>query len=277
MNRSTLSSASRNDRPSHANCTASQLLQWAGMPMSASAQTDAIVLPMRRVRAEAPLFHEGQAVEALYLVAGGSFKCVQTDLEGYEQVLEFAIHGDFLGLDGLGQPHHTSGAVALEDAMVVVLPQEDLLAAGRQVPALDTLLLRAAGAEVRRRSDTQYLMSAPRSEVRVARFLLQLAQRQAAIGYSDRRLRLCMTRRDIGSYLGVAHETVSRALGALADVGCIKVSQRDIEFVDLDALRDLQRTTRGRYAGEAPAWHPGAARAGQAGAATWHAAAALAV
>ncbi|MBK8105248.1 MAG: helix-turn-helix domain-containing protein [Betaproteobacteria bacterium] len=95
-----------------------------------------------------------------------------------------------------------------------------------------------------RRADTQYLMSAPSSEVRVARFVL--AQRQRALGHSDRRLRLSMTRRDIASYLGVAHETVSRALTALAQDGCIAVSHRDIEITDETGLRELQRMTRGR-------------------------------
>jgi CRP/FNR family transcriptional regulator len=198
-----------------------------------------------------PLIHEGQAFEALYFVSCGSFKCVQTDLEGYEQVLEFAIHGDLLGLDGLGRSHHASGAVALQDSAVVVLPFRNFMALSQDVPALGSLLLRATGDEVLRRSSTQYLMSAPRAEVRLARFLLQQAERQAAIGHSDRRLRLCMSRRDIASYLGVAHETVSRALGTLAAEACIKVSQRDIELTDLEALREVQRMTRGRTNGEA--------------------------
>mgnify|MGYP001079162929 CR=1 FL=1 len=114
------------------------------------------------------------------------------------------------------------------------------------IPALERLLHRATGTELMRRADTQYLMSAPSSEVRVARFVLQLAQRQRALGHSDRRLRLSMTRRDIASYLGVAHETVSRALTALVQDGCIAVSHRDIEITDETGLRELQRMTRGR-------------------------------
>lgn len=227
-------------------CTASQVLAWAGLRALAGAVTDGIVFPVRRVVADAPLLHEGQAFEALYLVSCGSFKCVQIDCEGYEQVLEFAMHGDFLGLDGLGHGHHASGVMALEDASVVVLPIRQLQALGHDVPAMEALLMRAVGTEVRRRGDTQYMMAAPRSEVRVARFLLKLAQRQAALGYSDRRLRLRMTRRDIGSYLGVAHETVSRALTALSAEGCIRLAQRDIEFLDLQRLHELQRATRGR-------------------------------
>jgi CRP/FNR family transcriptional regulator len=231
-----------------ARCTASDVLRWFGLPGLAGPTTDRIGFAMRRVRAGRSLVVEGQPFDRLYLVSGGSFKCVQTDLDGYEQVLSFAIHGDVIGLDGLGRERHGAGAVALEDATAVTLPMDELLLLGRRVPALETLLLNAAGAEVSRRGDTQYLMAAPSSEVRVARFLLQFAGRQMALGHSGRRLRMCMTRRDIASYLGVAHETVSRALTALAQEGCIKVSHRDIELVDLEALDELQRVTRGRQA-----------------------------
>ena len=227
-------------------CTASDVLRWAGLPELASTQTDAITFALRRVHAEQTLLHEGQAFENLYLVSGGSFKDVQIDIEGYEQVLGFAIHGDVLGLDGLGRDRHASGAVALEDSTVVVMPFAELLAHSHCCAALERLLHKATGTELLRRADTQYLMSAPSSEVRVARFVLQLAQRQRAVGHSERRLRLFMTRRDIASYLGVAHETVSRALTALVQDGCIAVSHRDIEITDETGLRELQRMTRGR-------------------------------
>jgi CRP/FNR family transcriptional regulator, anaerobic regulatory protein len=227
-------------------CTASDVLRWAGLAAHASAETDAIRFGLRRVLAEQTLVHEGQHFVNLFLVLAGSFKHVQIDLEGYEQVLGFAIHGDMLGLDGLGREQHASGAVALEDATVAVMPFAELQSLGHRLPALERLLHQATGTELLRRADTQYLMSAPSSEVRLARFLLQLAERQRALGHSDRRLRLYMTRRDIASYLGVAHETVSRALTALVHEGWIAVAHRDIEIVDEAALRELQRLTRGR-------------------------------
>jgi CRP/FNR family transcriptional regulator len=227
-------------------CTGSEVLRWSGLGDLASHATDAIAFPMRRVEAGRTLVIEGQGFKNLYLVGGGSFKCVQTDVDGYEQVLAFAIHGDVIGLDGLGQGCHRSGAVALEDSTVVTLPVEDLLAQGRDLPVMETLLHHAAGIEVARRGDNQYLMAAPSSEVRVARFLLQFANRQEHLGYSGRRLHMVMTRRDIASYLGVAHETVSRVLTALAHEGFIGVSHRDIELRDVAALTELQRVTRGR-------------------------------
>jgi CRP/FNR family transcriptional regulator, anaerobic regulatory protein len=232
-----------------ARCTASDVLRWAGMPEHASTETDSVYFSMRRLRADGVLAHEGQAFEHLYFVSAGSFKSVQTDVEGYEQVLGFAIRGDSVGLDGLYQGRYTSTAVALEDSMVAVMPFRELVAAGRRVSALEQLLHHAAGAELMHRSDTQYLMSAASSEVRVARFLLHLAQRQNAMGHSDRRFRLRMTRRDIASYLGVAHETVSRALTALQQGGYIAVSHRDIEITDGAGLHELQRLTRGNWRG----------------------------
>jgi CRP/FNR family transcriptional regulator len=216
---------------------ASDLLRWAGLPDLADGDTDGIVFALRRVLAGSLLFAEGQPLQHLYCVAAGSFKCTQTDLEGYEQVLGFALHGDLVGLDALYEHRHVSSAVALEDSSVAVMPLRELLLASHRVPALERLLLHATGAELLHRGDAQYLMSAPSSEVRVARFLLHYAQRQLAMGHSGRRLLLRMTRRDIASCLGVAHETVSRALTALAHAGCIAVSHRDVEILDAEALR----------------------------------------
>lgn len=241
------------DRTAHdaVRCTASDVLRWAGMASRADAQTNDIRFPLRFVRAAQVLVHEGQPFDTLHVVSAGSFKSVQTDAEGYEQVLGFAIHGDFIGLDGLGQPTHATGTVALEDSCVVSLNFLELLTWGRRVPAMESLLHHAAGLEMLRRSDTQYLMSAPSSEVRLVRFLLQTSRRQAVQGWSEHLLRLRMTRRDIGSYLGLAHETVSRALTALAQEGHIRVHTHDIELTNLPALHEFQRLTRRRPREEA--------------------------
>jgi CRP/FNR family transcriptional regulator len=228
-----------------ARCSASDVLHWSGLSALVDHDTDTVLFTLRRVPAESALVHEGQRFDHLYCVAAGSFKSVQTDVEGYEQVLGFAIQGDLVGLEGLALGRYGAGAVALEESSAAVLPFQQLVELGHRLPALEKLLHRAAGAELLHRNDKQYLMSAASSEVRVARFLQHFAQRQQALGHSGRRLRLCMTRREIASCLGVAHETVSRALSALAHHGVIQVSNRDVEIVDPTALDDLQRITRG--------------------------------
>jgi CRP/FNR family transcriptional regulator len=239
----------RTNAAAGARCTASDLLRWSGLPDFVSDQTDRMPFASRRVRADTALVHEGNPFEYLYFVCAGSFKCVQIDAEGYEQVLGFALHADMIGLDGMSRGRHASGAVALEDSTVAAMPFAELMSASRRMPAIEQLIQRAVGAELLRRSDTQYLMSAASSEVRVARFLLHFAKRQNALGYSDRRIRLRMTRRDIASHLGVAHETVSRALTALQQVGAIAVTYRDIELLNTRLLQDIQRVTRGTWRG----------------------------
>ena len=232
-----------------ARCTASDVLRWSGLSEWASEQTDRMPFAMRRIRADVPLLHEGMPFEHLYFVCAGSLKVVQVDSEGYEQVLGFALHGDTVGLDGMSRGSHASGAVALEDSTVAIMPYRELVSGSHRFEAIERLMQKAIGAELLRRGDTQYLMSAASSEVRVARFLLHFAQRQNAMGYSDRRIRLRMTRRDIASHLGVAHETVSRALTTLSQCGCIGVTYRDIEILDARRLHEIQRVTRGTWRG----------------------------
>ena len=244
---STMSPEGPGSASATARCTASDLLRWSGLRELKTELTDRMPFGMRRVRCDHALVHEGNPFETLYFVCAGSFKSVRVDAEGYEQVQGFALHGDMLGLDGISQGRHVSGAVALEDASVAVLPYAELAHNARRLPAIERLLQRALGAELQRRSETQYLMAPASSEVRVVRFLLHYARRQNALGYSDRRIRLRMTRRDIASYLGVAHETVSRALTALSAIGSIRVNYRDIELVDPAVLRDIQRITRGSW------------------------------
>jgi CRP/FNR family transcriptional regulator len=146
-----------------ARCTASDLLRWAGLADQVSDQTDKMPYATRRVRADTALVHEGNPFEYLYFVCAGSFKCVQVDAEGYEQVLGFALHADMIGLDGMSRGRHASGAVALEDSTVASLPFTEIMSASRRMPAIERLIQRAVGAELLRRSDTQYLMSAPRT------------------------------------------------------------------------------------------------------------------
>lgn len=228
-------------------CSLSEVLRWCGVPELVDGASDAAWLPLRTVHAGSTLVAEAQPLEWIYAVVAGSFKSLRIDHEGYEQVLGFALQGDLLGLDAVATLHHGCSVVALEDSAVAAIPASDVSpghAAGR-LPALEHLVWHALGLELQRRAETQYQMSAPSSEVRVARFLLELAARQRAIGHSGRSLNLTMSRRDIANSLGVAHESVSRALAVLAQAGCLQVHNRSIDILDGDELHALQRITRG--------------------------------
>lgn len=214
-------------------------------PDGAVAATSCPTPGTQRLRAGATLVREGQAADALYVVRCGSLKCQRVSEDGYEQVLAFAGPGDVLGFEALHRGTHTTGAVALEDAAVFVLPWSSLREARRQSAALDHALQVALSRQLARTAEMAQMMAAVAAEVRLARFVLWASARAAERGLSATRLRLSMGRRDIASLLGVAHETVSRAFTTLADWGLLRVNNRDIEILDVDALRAATRVTRG--------------------------------
>ena len=150
-----------------------------------------------------------------------------------------------LGIDNVGRTQQTrEAASALEDSTVYVIPKSSLALIRRSVPAFELELQRAACVALARSNDLVDIMAAVSSEVRLARFLLQLSRQMSTKGLSPRRFLLRMGRRDIASMLGVAHETVSRSFTALAMSCLIHVSDRDVEILDMDGLKAYSRSTR---------------------------------
>jgi CRP/FNR family transcriptional regulator len=199
----------------------------------------------RRLRAGAPLFHEGSCAQAVYFVAAGTFKFMHTAEDGYEQVLGFAGRAEMLGYDALCCGQHPTTAVALEDSTVLVLPMGDLFALCQSVPEFARSLHASTSRQLLHQVEIADLMAAVSAEVRLARFLLQLSNHMAERGQSPRRLYLRMSRKDIASHLGVAHETVSRSFGTLANWGCVAVSNREVEILDRALLKACASNTRG--------------------------------
>lgn len=221
------------------------LLQLMGAEPGDCSVTDAQPVAVRQLHAGDALFHEASPAEAIYFVSVGTFKSYTTAEDGYEQVLGFAGRGEVLGFDAVCSGRHPAAAVALEDARVFVVPMRDVFSLGKRVPALDRALHMAVSRQLAQRGEIADVMAAVAAEVRLARFLVQLSARMGAAGQSPRRLLLRMSRRDIASHLGVAHETVSRSFSALAEWGYLRVSHREVEILDLAALKGFARSTRG--------------------------------
>lgn len=220
---------------------------------------------LRRIKEGEALFHEGADADSFYFVRGGTFKIYCTAEDGYEQVLGFVGHAEVLGFDALYAGCYPMAAVALEHSSVFALPLREFFALAQRVPALDRAVHRAASNALYLRGELGDVMAAVAAEVRLARFLMHLSARMAAAGQSPRRFHLRMSRRDIASYLGVAHETVSRSFGALADWGLVEVDNREVEILAMDSLRALSCSTRrqvdGLFAGgPRPALTNGASR-----------------
>ena len=204
-----------------------------------------IAVATRRVRTGQTLFHEGARADTLHFIGAGTFKTVHLAEDGYEQVLAFNGRGEVLGYDALCTGTHPTTAVALEDSTVYGIAPADLSALGRSVPGVEQALQRELSRQLAQRAVVANLMAAVSAEVRLARFLVHLSARMAENGQSPRRLLLRMSRRDIASHIGVAHETVSRSFSALVQWGCLAVCNREVEILDAQRLQACARSTRG--------------------------------
>ncbi|MGE5863461.1 MAG: Crp/Fnr family transcriptional regulator [Rhizobacter sp.] len=209
--------------------------------MKAAADTPVLV---KRVPAGEALFHEGVSADSIYFVRSGTFKTFRTAEDGYEQVLGFVGRSEVLGFDALNSGGHPTGAVALEDSSVYAILITDLFSLTERSPALGRGVHRAVSNALARHGQIADVMAAVAAEVRLARFLCHLSQQMAEQGQSPRRFHLRMSRRDIASYLGVAHETISRSFTELSNWGLLRVNNREVEIVDVEGLKVLSRSTR---------------------------------
>lgn len=191
----------------------------------------------RRLKAGQSALSMGQPFHGLYVVRLGALKTSMTDVDGLEHVVAFPMKGDLLGSDGICRSRYLSEVVALTDCDLIRIPSETLFAPEHTGLDLERVAYWAISREIVQEQTAYALTYSPKSEVRVAHFLSVQAERFAAMGYSASQFNLPMTRRDIGSYLNVTLETVSRAFSALRRYGIIEVERREIKIHSQDALR----------------------------------------
>lgn len=207
----------------------------------AAALNDETMFQHVRVKTGQRVHTIGQAFESLYIVYSGFLKTVLNDEYGNEQVLGFPMKGDLLGVDGIHNQHHASEAIALSDCDLIILPYKKFMAMGRLYVELEQAMLHVLSRELVQKQVMVGMLSALSAEAKVARFLTNLGERYSDLGYSGKSFNLRMTRQEIGSYLGLTLETVSRTLSAFNEMGLIKVDQREICLLDTAALNSLRR------------------------------------
>lgn len=191
------------------------------------------------------LFRCGDRFESLFIVHTGFFKTCVIRRDGREQVTGFTTSGDMLGWDGVHEDVHRSDAVALEDSQVCVIPFAALERLARECPPLQRQLHRLMSREIVRDQGVMLLLGGMRAEERVAAFLLDLTRELSTRGFSASRLVLLMTREDIGSFLGLTLETISRTLSRLQHEGVIQVRQREVSLLKpRQLLRLVDRSLR---------------------------------
>ncbi|MBX3653946.1 MAG: helix-turn-helix domain-containing protein [Ramlibacter sp.] len=221
------------------NCNLRELCMPLGLSTEQLRQIDQVVTTRRKVRRGGALFRNGEAFHSLFAIRTGFFKtCVGVE-DGRDQVTGFQMAGEIIGLDGIVNDRHTCDAIALEDAEVCVMPFRQLGEISRQVDALQHHVHRIMSREIVREHGVMLLLGSMRAEERLAAFLLNLVQRLHARGFSASELVLRMTREEIGSYLGMKLETVSRTFSKFVDEGLLRVRHRHIRILNAQGLRDI--------------------------------------
>lgn len=185
------------------------------------------------------LYRNGAAFDALYAVRTGFFKTQVMHEDGREQVTGFQMAGEIIGMDAISNDVHTCDAVALEDSEICELPFNRLEALSRELPTLQRHLHKIMSREIVRENGILLLLGSMRAEERLAAFLLNLSQRFAARGYSPTAFQLRMTRQEIGNYLGLKLETVSRTLSRFQGAGLISVRNKAVQILDMQALQSF--------------------------------------
>jgi CRP/FNR family transcriptional regulator len=200
---------------------------------------DELVGARRKVRRGQNLYRVGDVFEAIYAVRTGFFKTDVIMEDGREQVTGFQMPGEILGMDGIGTEIHNCNAIALEDSEVCIIPFAQLETLSREITTLQHNFHKVMSREIVRDHGLMMLLGTMRAEERLAAFLLNLSQRFTARGYSPAEFHLRMTREEIGSYLGLKLETVSRAFSRFQEEGLIGVQQKHIRILDIPGLKKI--------------------------------------
>jgi CRP/FNR family transcriptional regulator len=201
-----------------------------------------LVFNRAKVRRGESLYRTGDRFTSLYAVREGFFKSTILMEDGRrDQVTGFSMPGEVLGMDGIGLERHTCNTIALEDSNVCAIPFAGLQELAHEIPSLQHRLREMMSREIVREQSVMLLLGSMNAEERLAMFLLNLAQRFAVHGRSPSEFELCMTREEIGSYLGLTLETVSRTLSRFQEQGLLGVQVKSIQILDNARLERVMR------------------------------------
>ncbi len=206
-------------------------------------QLDEIVKRGRPLAKGEHLFRQAEPFSAVYAVRSGSFKAYATSDDGTEQVTGFYLPGEIMGLDGISNLSHCSSAVALETATVCEIPFARLEELSVQLPALQRRFFQMMGKEIARDRQMFTLLGKNSAEERIASLLLSISTRHHHRNLSAIRFRLSMSRAEMGNYMGLTVETVSRVFSRLQKQEIIKVDNREVEILNMDALKTAANAT----------------------------------
>lgn len=220
-------------------CSLRELCLPVGLMPTEFEQLDAVIRQSRRLKKGEYLFRAGEPFTSLFAIRTGFFKTTVASQDGRDQVTGFFMSGELIGMDGICSHVHSCDAVALEDSEVCELPFAHMEELGQNIPSLQTHFFRLMSREIVRDQGVMLLLGNMRAEERLAAFLLNLSNRLYSRGFAANDFILRMSREEIGSYLGLKLETVSRTLSKFHHEGLILVEHKHIQILDPQALKKM--------------------------------------
>lgn len=221
------------------NCSISQLCIPSSLSDSELEQLDQIIERKKPIQKGQELFKAGDELKSLYAIRSGTIKSYTITEQGDEQITAFHLAGDLVGFDAINADIHPSFAQALETSMVCEIPYDILDTLCGKIPKLRQQIMRLMSNEIRGDQEMILLLSKKNAEERLAAFLYNLSSRFSQRGFSAREFRLTMTRGDIGNYLGLTVETISRLLGRFQKSNILSVKGKYITILDPKTLMEL--------------------------------------
>jgi len=226
-------------------CSLSSLCLPVSLQQDEVEKLDNIVEKSRPLHKGDLLFRQGEPLKSIYALRAGSVKTFTVTHDGEEQINGFYFPGELVGLAAIDEGEYPMSAKMMETTTVCEIPYERLDELLGQMPELRRSMMRTMGREIRDDQQMMMLLSRKTAEQRIATFLLKLSSRYQARGYSATQFRLSMSRNEIGNYLGLAVETVSRIFTRFASSGMVRVEGKEIELLDLAALNEASGDCHG--------------------------------
>ena len=220
-----------------------QLCLPMGLDMADMDRLDQIIGRRRKVVRGATLFRIGDPFVNLYAIRLGHFKTYQINRGGEEQVTGFQMGGELLGMDAISTDRHHCNALALEDSEVCEIPFPNLQQLLADMPTLLRHFHRMMSQEITREQGVMLLLGNMQATQRFAAFIVNLASRYEARGYSATKFQLRMSREEIGNYLGLTIESISRLLSKFKKEGLLRVNNREIELLNPAKLKAITAGT----------------------------------
>jgi CRP/FNR family transcriptional regulator len=220
-------------------CSLHELCLPAGLEATELERIDAVVKVRKRVKRGQYLYRATTPLESLFAVRSGFLKSCVVCEDGREQVTGFHMMGDVIGLEGISLERHTCDTIALEDSELCEIPFARLETLTRDIPSLQRHFHRLMSREIVRDHGIMLLLGSMRAEERLAAFLINLSQRFARRGYSSHEFHLRMTREEIGSYLGLKLETVSRVFSRFQEEQLVEINNKHVLIKNVERLREL--------------------------------------